>query len=140
MKTMQRSVGTNGSSEVAQSMRPLAPAPLFLTRSPSRTCWYRGRMPLRCYSVHQDVNVAVGRIVYTPWLNRRGGMESDATIARTADEEFFGVTAAVQCTRDLAWVRLVAGRPATNASSQVIELIHLPALRVLPVPPDPRRR
>ncbi|MER9281981.1 hypothetical protein [Mesorhizobium sp. M0522] len=55
-----------------------------------------------------DVNVAVGRIVYMPWLNERGGMESDVTIARTADEEFLVVTAAVQRTRDLAWLRLHA--------------------------------
>lgn len=55
-----------------------------------------------------DVDVAVGRIVYTPWLNERGGMESDVTIARTGDEEFLIVTAAVQRTRDLAWLRLHA--------------------------------
>ncbi|WP_407185340.1 FAD-dependent oxidoreductase [Bradyrhizobium centrosematis] len=52
-----------------------------------------------------DVDVPVGRIVYTPWLNERGGMESDVTIARTGDEEFLVVTAAVQRIRDLAWLR-----------------------------------
>lgn len=52
-----------------------------------------------------DVDVPVGRIVYTPWLNDRGGMESDVTIARTGDEEFLVVTAAVQRIRDLAWLR-----------------------------------
>ncbi|TIQ75392.1 MAG: FAD-dependent oxidoreductase, partial [Mesorhizobium sp.] len=38
----------------------------------------------------------------------RGGMESDVTIARISDEEFLVVTAAVQRTRDLAWLRLHA--------------------------------
>ncbi|UPJ47867.1 FAD-dependent oxidoreductase [Bradyrhizobium sp. 200] len=52
-----------------------------------------------------DVDVPMGRIVYTPWLNERGGMESDVTIARTGDEEFLVVTAAVQRIRDLAWLR-----------------------------------
>ncbi|SFK14680.1 FAD-dependent oxidoreductase [Bradyrhizobium sp. Gha] len=52
-----------------------------------------------------DVDVPVGRIVYTPWLNERGGMESDVTIARTGEEEFLVVTAAVQRIRDLAWLR-----------------------------------
>ncbi|KNY13257.1 FAD-dependent oxidoreductase [Shinella sp. SUS2] len=52
-----------------------------------------------------DVDVPVGRIVYTPWLNARGGMESDVTICRTADEEFLVVTAAVQRIRDLAWLK-----------------------------------
>ncbi|WP_027155928.1 FAD-dependent oxidoreductase [Mesorhizobium sp. WSM2561] len=55
-----------------------------------------------------DVNVPVGRIVYTPWLNERGGMESDVTIARTGDEEFLVVTAAVQRIRDVAWVKMHA--------------------------------
>lgn len=52
-----------------------------------------------------NVDVPVGRIVYTPWLNERGGMESDVTIARTGGEEFLVVTAAVQRIRDLAWLR-----------------------------------
>ncbi|UWU75888.1 FAD-dependent oxidoreductase [Bradyrhizobium huanghuaihaiense] len=52
-----------------------------------------------------NVDVPVGRIVYTPWLNERGGMESDVTIARTSDDEFLVVTAAVQRIRDLAWLR-----------------------------------
>lgn len=55
-----------------------------------------------------DVDVPVGRVVYTPWLNERGGMESDVTIARTGDNEFLVVTAAVQRIRDLAWLRIHA--------------------------------
>lgn len=55
-----------------------------------------------------DVEVPIGRIVYTPWLNERGGMESDVTIARTGDHEFLVVTAAVQRVRDLAWLRMHA--------------------------------
>lgn len=57
-----------------------------------------------------DVNVPVGRVVYTPWLNERGGMESDVTIARTGDQEFLVVTAGVQRIRDLAWLRMHAKR------------------------------
>lgn len=52
-----------------------------------------------------DVDVPIGRIVYTPWLNERGGMESDVTICRTGEEEFLVVTAAVQRIRDLAWLK-----------------------------------
>lgn len=55
-----------------------------------------------------DIDVPVGRVVYTPWLNDRGGMESDVTIARTGDQEFLVVTAAVQRIRDLAWLRMHA--------------------------------
>ncbi|MER9345321.1 hypothetical protein NKI41_32215 [Mesorhizobium sp. M0601] len=52
-----------------------------------------------------DIEVPVGRIVYTPLLNQRGGMESDVTICRTSDEEFLVVTAAAQRIRDLAWLK-----------------------------------
>lgn len=52
-----------------------------------------------------DVDVPVGRIVYTPWLNERGGMESDVTIARTGHQEFLVVTAGMQRIRDIAWLR-----------------------------------
>lgn len=57
-----------------------------------------------------DVDVPIGRIVYTPWLNERGGMESDVTVYRTDEEEFLVVTAAVQRIRDVAWLRNHAKR------------------------------
>ncbi|QKC98904.1 GcvT family protein [Mesorhizobium sp. NZP2298] len=57
------------------------------------------------YLSTNDVDVPLGRVVYTPWLNERGGMESDVTVARIGEEEFLVVTAAVQRIRDLAWLR-----------------------------------
>jgi heterotetrameric sarcosine oxidase gamma subunit len=51
-----------------------------------------------------DVDVSVGRIVYTPMLNARGGIESDLTIARIAPDTFFIVTGSAQATRDYAWI------------------------------------
>ncbi|MEI9401977.1 FAD-dependent oxidoreductase [Mesorhizobium argentiipisi] len=55
-----------------------------------------------------DVDAPLGRIVHTPWLNKRGGIESDVTIARTGEEEFLVVTSASQCIRDLAWLKMHA--------------------------------
>ncbi len=52
-----------------------------------------------------DIDVAPGRIVYTQWLNDRGGIEADLTITRLAEHEFMVVTAAICQTRDLAWLR-----------------------------------
>ena len=46
-----------------------------------------------------------GRIVYTQWLNDRGGIEADLTITRLAEREFMVVTSAICQTRDLAWLR-----------------------------------
>jgi glycine cleavage system aminomethyltransferase T/glycine/D-amino acid oxidase-like deaminating enzyme len=52
-----------------------------------------------------NVDVPPGRIVYTQWLNDRGGIEADLTITRLADHEFMVVSSAICQTRDLAWLR-----------------------------------
>lgn len=52
-----------------------------------------------------DVDVPIGRVVYTPLLNARGGYESDLTVIRVAADEFHLITGSAQTTRDLAWLR-----------------------------------
>ncbi len=52
-----------------------------------------------------DVAVPPGRIVYTQWLNARGGIEADLTITRLGDTSFLVVTSAASSVRDLAWLR-----------------------------------
>jgi glycine cleavage system T protein len=52
-----------------------------------------------------DVDVRVGRLVYTQVLNRRGGIESDLTVTRLADDRFRLVTGTASGSRDLAWIR-----------------------------------
>jgi 4-methylaminobutanoate oxidase (formaldehyde-forming) len=54
-----------------------------------------------------SANVAVepGRIVYTQWLNERGGIEADLTVTRTSEREFMVITAAATVRRDLDWLR-----------------------------------
>ena len=52
-----------------------------------------------------DVDVRVGRIVYTQMLNRRGGIETDLTVTRLADDRFRLVTGTGSGSRDLAWIR-----------------------------------
>ncbi|MEI8299633.1 MAG: FAD-dependent oxidoreductase [Pseudomonadota bacterium] len=51
------------------------------------------------------VDVVAGKLIYTQWLNERGGIEADLTITRLAEQEFMVVTAAASHTRDLAWLR-----------------------------------
>jgi heterotetrameric sarcosine oxidase gamma subunit len=51
------------------------------------------------------IDVPVGKIVYTQWLNQRGGIEADLTITRLAADRFLVVTGAMPQTRDLAWLR-----------------------------------
>jgi glycine cleavage system T protein len=51
-----------------------------------------------------NVSVPVGKLVYTQWLNERGGIESDLTITRTGDNCFMIVTAFSSANRDFSWL------------------------------------
>ncbi|HTZ78882.1 MAG TPA: FAD-dependent oxidoreductase [Stellaceae bacterium] len=52
-------------------------------------------------------NMAVppGRVVYTQWLNERGGIEADLTVTRERWDRFLIVTSATSQVRDLAWLK-----------------------------------
>ena len=52
-------------------------------------------------------NVAVrpGRIVYTQWLNDRGGIEADVTVTRLASTQFLVLSGPATVGRDLDWLR-----------------------------------
>jgi 4-methylaminobutanoate oxidase (formaldehyde-forming) len=52
-----------------------------------------------------DMDVAVGRSVYTAMLNARGGFESDLTAIRLAADVFLLVTGSAQPVRDADWIR-----------------------------------
>ncbi len=52
-----------------------------------------------------DIDVEAGRIVYTQWLNERGGIEADLTVTRIEKNKFLVVTGAVPQTRDMAWLK-----------------------------------
>lgn len=52
-----------------------------------------------------NIDVAVGRIVYTQWLNEQGGIEADVTVTRLSETSFLVVTIAVSQRRDFAWLR-----------------------------------
>ena len=52
-----------------------------------------------------EVDVRPGRIVYTQWLNERGGIEADLTVTRLAEDCFLIVTAAATEFRDLDWLQ-----------------------------------
>ncbi|EEW25386.1 FAD dependent oxidoreductase [Rhodobacter ferrooxidans] len=52
-----------------------------------------------------DVDVPVGRIVYTQMLNARGGIESDLTVTRLTETAFLLVVPGATLQRDLAWLR-----------------------------------
>ncbi|TQM89767.1 GcvT family protein [Roseinatronobacter monicus] len=52
-----------------------------------------------------QIDVAVGRLVYTQMLNARGGIESDLTVTRLGETSFLLVVPGASLQRDLAWLR-----------------------------------
>jgi 4-methylaminobutanoate oxidase (formaldehyde-forming) len=52
-----------------------------------------------------DVAVEPGRIVYTQWLNERGGIEADLTVTRLSETAYLVITAGASQVRDLNWLQ-----------------------------------
>jgi 4-methylaminobutanoate oxidase (formaldehyde-forming) len=52
-----------------------------------------------------EVRVQLGRVVYTQWLNERGGIEADVTVTRLAEDRFMVVTTDLTHRRVAAWFR-----------------------------------
>lgn len=52
-----------------------------------------------------NMDRAVGRVIYTPLLDARGGFRSDLTIVRLGQDHFRVITGAADGARDLAWLR-----------------------------------
>jgi 4-methylaminobutanoate oxidase (formaldehyde-forming) len=57
------------------------------------------------YVCANDIDVTPGRVVYTQWLNERGGIEADLTVTRVSESAFLIVTAAETEIRDFYWLK-----------------------------------
>ena len=69
-----------------------------------------------------DVDVGPGRIVYTQWLNERGGIEADLTVTRLSETAYLIVGGAETESKDFNWLRRRiddsdAGAVLTNVTS-----------------------
>lgn len=51
-----------------------------------------------------DMSVPIGRVVYTNFVNQRGGVEADITISRLAEDKYLILTPAFTCTHIKAWL------------------------------------
>ncbi|MBW2176359.1 MAG: FAD-dependent oxidoreductase [Deltaproteobacteria bacterium] len=56
------------------------------------------------YVCCNDVDVAVGKVVYTQMLNERGGIEADITVTRLAEDKFFIVSPGACGVRDFDYI------------------------------------
>ena len=52
-----------------------------------------------------DLSVPAGKIVYTQFLNDRGGIEADVTVTRLSETAYIVVTPAATVQRELSWMR-----------------------------------
>jgi len=52
-----------------------------------------------------EMDVAPGRIVYTMFLNERGGIEADLTVTRLSETAYLAVVPGATLQRNLAWMR-----------------------------------
>lgn len=51
-----------------------------------------------------NVDVEIGKMVYTHWLNDRGGIEADLTVTRLAEDRYWIVSGAAQTIKDINWL------------------------------------
>jgi heterotetrameric sarcosine oxidase gamma subunit len=65
-----------------------------------------------------DVDVSEGRVVYTLFLNARGGIENDGTVTRLGPERFLVLTAAATQHRTFEWL----GRHGDGSSISVADV------------------
>lgn len=57
------------------------------------------------YICGNEVDVPVGKITYTQFLNHRGGIEADVTVTRLGETSYIVVTPAATVQRELHWMR-----------------------------------
>jgi glycine cleavage system T protein len=57
------------------------------------------------YICANNVDVPVGKVVYTQLLNERGGIEADLTVTRLEPNKFFIVTPGATAARDFDWIK-----------------------------------
>jgi glycine cleavage system aminomethyltransferase T len=61
-------------------------------------------MPTLNHICANNVDVSAGQIVYTQWLNERGGIEADVTVTRINDSRFMIVSSCASEGRDFQWL------------------------------------
>jgi 4-methylaminobutanoate oxidase (formaldehyde-forming) len=74
-----------------------------------------GALDLLQRACANNLDVELGRVVYTPMLTSRGTFASDLTVSHTAPEEYLVVSGTAQVVHDAAWLRrfIAEGRDVT---------------------------
>ncbi len=69
-----------------------------------------------------NIDVGLGRVVYTTMLNEHGGIESEQTVTRIAEDEFFLVSGAATRVKDLTRLQHLARSYDVNIKDQTDDL------------------
>ena len=77
----------------------------------------KGAVDFVNYLCSNEMNKAVGQVVYTTWLTPKGGVKRDLAVTRLATDRFWMFVGEGTLPQDLAWVRQHA---ATRGDSSVI--------------------
>jgi glycine cleavage system T protein len=64
-----------------------------------------GALRLLQYLCANEIDMPVGRVVYTSMLNARGGIEADLTVTRVAEDRFLLITGTAFGRHDADWIR-----------------------------------
>lgn len=64
-----------------------------------------GALPLLQRVADSNLDRPVGSVIYTQWLNQKGGVEADVTITRLDQERFRIITGSSFISNDLAWLQ-----------------------------------
>ena len=81
-------------------------------------------LALMQYLTTANLDVSIGRAVYTPLTNAKGGIEADVTIARIAEDRFRMTSGAATRQKDMAWLRRHgAGRNVAIADATEAEVV-----------------
>jgi glycine cleavage system aminomethyltransferase T/glycine/D-amino acid oxidase-like deaminating enzyme len=80
-----------------------------------------GALALLQQLADKDVDRPVGTVIYTQFLNPRGGIESDLTITRLGADHFRVVTGSNFVAGDLGWIRMHLPADGSVAVSEVTE-------------------
>ncbi|MEM7033848.1 MAG: FAD-dependent oxidoreductase [Chloroflexota bacterium] len=71
------------------------------------------------YLCSNQMDVAVGRVVYTTWLTPKGGVKRDLTVAHVAQNQFWMFIGEGTLPQDLAWVLEHAPKDGTVAVTDI---------------------
>ncbi len=80
-----------------------------------------GALALLQHLTDNDIDKLAGSVIYTQFLNERGGIESDLTITRLADDHFRITTGSNFVANDLGWIRLHLPEEGSVEAQEVTE-------------------